>query len=67
MTQTLSPTTRLSRAIERAWDSDLVWKFRHSPPALTSFFVTLALVPAAVFPVQLRRPRNTLRDRRPRP
>ncbi len=34
--------------LARAWDSDVLWRFRHSPTALVSAFVALVIVVAAV-------------------
>jgi len=35
--------------ITRAWSSDFIWSFRHSPIAVISFIVALLLILAAVF------------------
>jgi peptide/nickel transport system permease protein len=35
-------------ALARAWDSDVLWSFRHSPVAIVSSLVALALILAAV-------------------
>ncbi|MEM8791781.1 MAG: ABC transporter permease [Pseudomonadota bacterium] len=35
--------------IARAWDTDLMWSFRHSPVAIVSSFVAIALILAAIF------------------
>ena len=42
------PAQRAGGRAARAWDSDLVWRFRHSPTALASALVTLVIVIAAV-------------------
>ncbi len=39
----------MTAAIARAWQSDFVWSFRHSPLAVVSFFVVLVLISGAVF------------------
>ena len=35
--------------IKNIWQSDLMWSFRHSPVAIISFFITVALIFSAVF------------------
>jgi peptide/nickel transport system permease protein len=35
--------------LARAWDSDIVWNFRHSPVAMASAFVAVVMILAAVF------------------
>ncbi|MEM9317906.1 MAG: ABC transporter permease [Pseudomonadota bacterium] len=39
----------MSSVLARAWDSDLGYAFRHSPIALISSFVTIALISGALF------------------
>ncbi len=36
-------------AITRAWESDFMWSFRHSPVAIVSFVVAATLIFAAIF------------------
>ena len=38
----------MRNTISRAWKSDFIWSFRHSPVAIISFFVALLLVLAAL-------------------
>ena len=44
-----TPAAKPKSAFARLWDSDFGYSFRHSPVALTSAFVTVFLVLAAVF------------------
>ncbi len=39
----------MKSTVSRAWNSDFMWSFRHSPVAIVSFFVALLLILAAVF------------------
>ena len=39
----------MKNTISRAWRSDFIWSFRHSPVAIVSFFVALLLIMAALF------------------
>jgi len=39
----------LTQSLARAWDSDLAWRFRHSPVAMVSAFVTAILLFSALF------------------
>ncbi len=39
----------MKNKVSRAWNSDFIWSFRHSPVAVISFFVALLLILAAVF------------------
>jgi len=43
-----TPAPRAPGVMARAWDSDALWAFRHSPAALISAFVTLVIIVAAV-------------------
>ncbi|WP_282095300.1 ABC transporter permease [Epibacterium ulvae] len=45
----LQNTLSIGNRLKRAWNSDLCWRFRHSPVAIISFAVTLLLVLSAVF------------------
>jgi peptide/nickel transport system permease protein len=44
----VTPAPRAPGRLARTWDSDALWSFRHSPVAIVSAFVTLAIVLAAV-------------------
>ena len=45
-----SPTrTSLGTRLWRAWDSDVVWSFRHSPVAIVAAVVALILLLGAAF------------------
>lgn len=39
----------MKNTLSRAWNSDFIWSFRHSPVAIISFFVAVFLILAAVF------------------
>ena len=43
-----TPPDRLPGALARAWDSDFLWSFRHSPVAIVSSLVSVAMILAAV-------------------
>ncbi len=43
-----TPPRRIPGALARAWDSDFLWSFRHSPVAIVSSFVAIVMILAAV-------------------
>lgn len=45
----MSTSSQKTTAFSRFWDSDLIWKFRHAPVAITCFMVTFGMVLSAMF------------------
>ncbi len=48
-TDTLAPAPATPGRLRRAWDSDIVWSFRHAPVAVVSLVVVVLMVLAALF------------------
>ena len=44
-----APKERFSAKLGRAWDSDVVWSFRHSPVAMLAALVAVVLLMGALF------------------
>jgi peptide/nickel transport system permease protein len=43
-----TPARKIPGTLARAWDSDFLWSFRHSPVAIVSSFVAIVMILAAV-------------------